>query len=231
MTDITEELMQLDPSLVIHNEGEWSKTKSLYSAFNDAGVECEVGEFLYAMVRILKPENVLETGTHEGIGATYIGLGLKRNAWGHLDTIEFLPHIYSQATQRIKTIGLEYQVTCHFGDARLFTPKEGIKYSLILLDTEPETRFAELIRYYDYLNSGGFVFIHDTPRNLCQGNINPDHPTIPSWPFGNLPYKIKQWVKNGELRSIHFPTPRGLIGFYKVHKDDCKWEVNNNAST
>src|SRR3990167_4430480 len=97
---ITERLMALDPTLQIHNEGEWGKTITEYSAFNDAGVECETGEFLYSMVRILKPDRVLETGTHWGIGMSYLGMGLKDNKKGKLDTVEFLPEIYNRAVKR-----------------------------------------------------------------------------------------------------------------------------------
>jgi len=52
---VTSRIVKLDGILKIHNEGEWgtNKTTSKYSAFNDAGIECETGEFLYSMVRIL----------------------------------------------------------------------------------------------------------------------------------------------------------------------------------
>lgn len=216
--NITSQLLQLDNTLVLHNEGEWSRTISYYSAFNDAGVECETGEFLYSMVRILKPENVLETGTHWGIGASYLGMGLFYNNRGHLDTLEFLPEIHKVASGRIVKLGLSNFVTCHLGDARLFIPSHS--YKLIFLDTEPQTRFGELIRFYDYLEPGGFVFIHDLHQHMHQIE-NTEHGF--AWPFGPIPEYVKELVKSGQLRPFHFETPRGLTGFYRIHESDYKW--------
>ena len=216
---ITNRLIKLDGILKIHNEGEWSAGGDLkYSAFNDAGLECETGEFMYSMVRILKPNNILETGTHWGVGASYMGMGLLDNGFGHLDTVEFLPEIHDVAKARISRLGLSSYVYCHLGDARAWTPE--VMYKLILLDTEPQTRFEELVRYFDFLEPGGFVFIHDLHQHMHQID-NSDHGF--AWPFGPVSDQIKQWVKEDQLRPFHFETPRGLTGFYKVHPADYKW--------
>jgi len=216
---VTERLAHLDGTLKQHNEGEWSGTdNSRYSAFNDAGLECETGEFMYSMTRILKPENVLETGTHWGVGASYIGFALLDNGDGHLDTIEFIPEIHEVAKTRIDRLGLQHLVTCHLGNVATFKAKHS--YKLILLDTEPQTRFAELIKLYPYLEPGGFVFIHDLHQHMHQ--IENEHGF--AWPYGKLPKQIKQWVNDGSLRPFHFETPRGLTGFYKVHPNDYEWK-------
>jgi len=215
--NITDLLLKLDDTLSPHNEGEWGNTVSQYSAFNDAGLECEVGEFMYAMCRILKPQNVFETGTHWGIGASYMGMALKDNGLGHLDTLEFLPEIHARAQERIAKLGLQDYVTCHLIDAAKFVPTG--KYQLALLDTEPQTRYAEAVRYYDGLDFGAFVFIHDLHRHMHQI----DNENCFAWPYGPLPQQLKDLVKNDQLRPFHFATPRGLTGFYKTHPDDYKW--------
>lgn len=240
--DITKRLQELDSSLVLHNEGHWNEPFNPdaigFSSFNDAGVETEVGEFLYAMVRVLKPQFVLETGSHVGVGASYLGSALKDNHNGHLDTIEFLPELHVKAKQRIEKLGLEKYVTCHFGDvgkwevpedwrgsnesaqlAGLEQPK--IKYDLILLDTEPQTRFAEFEKFYPYLNDGGYIFIHDLHRHLQQVE-NLEHGF--AWPFGIIPNFLRERVHEGSVKPFHLPTPRGITGFYKVHPHDYKFE-------
>jgi predicted O-methyltransferase YrrM len=243
---ITQELMALDPTLRKYNEGNWmadfsedrAKMPGIdgFSSFNDAGVECETGEFLYSLVRLLKPENVLETGTHWGIGASYMGMGLKHNGRGHLDTVEFLPEIHSRAMLRIATLKLIAFVTCHLMDVALFDPKSYLMagnygpmernrlYQLILLDTEPQTRFQELIKFERYLEPGGFIFIHDLNRHMAQvDEVHPDHPETPYWPWGPIPAGMKALVTSGQLRPFHFSTPRGLTGFYKPHPGDYVW--------
>lgn len=220
--NITDRLMTLDPSLVIHDEGEWNMTTSTYRAFNSGGIECETGEFLYGLIRLIKPLHVLETGTHFGIGASYMGLALLDNAKdgapGKLDTIEFLPEIHEKAKERMRILGLNNIVACHFGDAGSFIPID--RYSLILLDTEPQTRFQELVRFEPYLNEGGFVFIHDLHRHMHQIAID-GHEF--AWPYGTIPEAMKTLIREGILRPFHFSTPRGLTGFYKVSPEDHKW--------
>jgi predicted O-methyltransferase YrrM len=221
--DITKRLLELDPSLARHNEGFWNEPYDparlgSYSSFNDAGIEVETGEFMYGMVRILKPQHVLETGTHWGIGAAYMGSALKDNGIGHLDTIEFLPEIQNRAKQRMATLALDDYVTCHLGDVATFEPS--VAYKLILLDTEPQTRFAELVKFYNFLEPGGFIFIHDLHRHMHQ-IPNEEHGF--AWPYGPIPQQMKELVMRGELRPFHFSTPRGYTGFYKPSQEDYKW--------
>ena len=222
--DVTAKLLELDPTLERHNEGFWQEpydpNKKGYSSFNDAGIEVETGEFLYAFTRLLKPERVLETGTDWGVGASYMGMALKENGTGQLDTIEFLPEIWQRAKQRIISLGLEVQVLCHLGDVAAFEPPAGLKYKLILLDTEPQTRFAELVKFYDNLEEGGFMFIHDLHQHMHQIE-NEEHGF--AWPYGKIPKAMLDLVKSGKLRPFHFETPRGLTGFYKVSPKDYVW--------
>lgn len=232
--NITDHLLKMDPSLHEFAEGNWqqpigpqdARGAGAFTSFNDAGLECETGELLYSFVRMLKPAHVLETGTHWGIGASYMGMALRDNGKGHLDTLEFLPEIHTRACQRIYgAMMLQNIVTCHLGDAAMFDPGDK-QYGLILLDTEPQTRFAELIKYMPYLAPGGYVFIHDLNRGMFQGEaqrVHPDHPEQPYWPYGPLPEQIKAWVKDGQLRPFHFDNPRGLTGFYKPTNEDYQW--------
>lgn len=221
--NITQRLQETDPSLILHNEGHWQEpldqTKPGYTSFNDAGVETETGEFLYAMVRVLKPEHVLETGTHWGVGASYMGQALKDNKNGILDTLEFLPEIYTRACERMSKLELTEHVHCHLGDARQFIPD--CTYKMILLDTEPQTRFGELLKFYPYLEDGGFLFIHDLHQHMHQ-IPNEDHGF--AWPYGPIPKEMTELVKTGALRPFHFATPRGLTGFYKVDPKDYQWK-------
>jgi predicted O-methyltransferase YrrM len=221
--NITKRLLQLDPSLEIHNEGLWNEPykndSASFTSFNDAGIECETGEFLYGMTRLLKPDFVLETGTHWGVGASYMGLALQDNNKGQLDTIEFLREIYERAKDRLSKVGvLDTYVKMYLQDVATF--KTDKLYKLILLDTEPQTRFAELVSFFPNLEEGGFVFVHDLHRHMHQ-IPNEEHGF--AWPYGEIPEELKSLVKNDLLRPIHFSTPRGLSGFYKTHTNDYKW--------
>lgn len=223
---ITKWLADTDPSLTIHSEGEWSGMvgSDQWSAFNDGGIECETGEFFYGLIRLMKPENVLETGSHKGIGGSYMAKALDDNQKGHLTTIEFLPELYAEAIKRFETMGLAHRISSVFGDVREFSTN--IEFDIILLDTEPDLRFAELVKFYDNLKPGGFVFIHDLHRHMSQTEwTDEEHPF--GWPFGPIPDSIKEKVAAMKLRPFHFTTPRGFTGFYKEHEGDYKWPTLN----
>lgn len=189
-----------------------------YHMVDDGAVEIEIGEFLFGLVKAIKPNKVLTTGVYTGISDLFIAGALKENGFGHSDAIEF----ESKHIERAKTLWSRFAVneyiTTHHMSSLDFKP-EG-DYELIFIDTEPNIRFQELVNFYTNLIPGGFVGIHDLPRNFCQGNINPDHPEIPSWPFGPLPQKIRWWLKDRSLVPFHLPTPRGMVWFYKPRGDD-----------
>lgn len=227
--DITKRLLELDPTLARHNEGHWDKpfdpNISSFSSFNDAGIEVETGEFFYGLVRLLKPDYILETGTHIGVSACYMGQALKDNGGGTLETYEFLPENYHQASQRIDKMGLPMFVKTNLQDVA--TIETNKKYQLIFLDTEPQTRFAELIKFFPNLAEGGYLFIHDLHRHMHQ-IPNTEHGF--AWPYGVIPQAMTDLVISGKLRPMHFSTPRGLTGFYKPSSADYKW-VNYAGTT
>lgn len=188
-----------------------------FRCFDDGGVELEVGEFLYGLVRVMKPEYILETGTYTGISAMYMAQGLTDNDLGYLETIEFEATHKARAEMLWRNVGVMSRVKCVFIDARKFKPER--MYDLMFLDSEPDMRFDELVRFFDHLKPGGFVFIHDLHPHMSQQ----PHEMFFGWPYGKLPQQIIDWVKDDELRPIHFPTPRGFMGFYKPAPNDFRW--------
>lgn len=207
--------MQLDRTLNIQDE----PTEHGYHCFNLGGVECEVGEFLYGLVRLMQPKHILETGTHHGIAASYMAMALKDNKLGHLDTIEFMLENFTVAIERFAFLEITEQLTAYIMPVEKFVYPT-FYYQLILLDTEPDIRFSELLRFYHLLDEGGYIFIHDLAGNMSQ-EPNSEHGF--GWPFGEVPEEIKQLVKEDRLRPFHFRNPRGLTGFYKPRKEDYKW--------
>lgn len=221
---ITDELIQKSNGMIsLHEEiNDW--TGKHFQMFDDGGVELETGEFLYGLMRVLKPENVLETGTYTGISAMYMAQGLKDNGSGSILSLEIDETHKRRATELWKRVGVENYSLCLLKSSKDFIPAED-NYDFMFLDSEPELRFSELVRFFSALKLGGFVFLHDLHRHMGQGQLkNPDHPEMNNWPWGDLPKEIIQWVKEDKLRPIHFPTPRGLMGFYKPMVVDYKWK-------
>lgn len=216
MKTISKQLEELSGGLlkIVNEVGD---NTGRYIMFNDGGVECEVGEFLYGLVRMMKPQHILETGTHKGVGAAYMGSALKDNGSGGITTLEFLDNFVAEAGELIKKLNLTMQVNIVKADAKDYEVDHRVLLDILFLDTEPQTRFAELIKYYYKVRAGGIILIHDLHQHMHQ-IPNEEHGF--AWPYGPLPEEIKQLIKSGELVKVHFRTPRGLTMFYKRGVDD-----------
>lgn len=177
-----------------------------YTMFNTSSPEVEVCEFLWALVRLIKPEKILECGTGYGISAAYMALALRQNGRGELTTVEMMPDPYDAAALLLHKLDLRSYVHLWQGRAEDFTP-EGL-YDILFLDTEPNARFAEFLRFWPSLKPGGVVIIHDLHAYMSQNGETVAG--IDNWPFGTIPNEVDALIRGGELQSFHLTTPRGL---------------------
>jgi predicted O-methyltransferase YrrM len=150
-------------------------------------VELETCEFLYGLVRAIKPENVLECGTNVGYSAAAIGLALKANNQGHLTTLDLKD---MGGHEKWRQLGIEQQITFWPADSRTFQTSN--TYQLIFLDTLTENVLAELTHYEPNTEPGTIIAIHDAlvmPQKRVQAN---------------------QFLKGKSWTSIFIHTARGL---------------------
>lgn len=190
--------------------------------FNAGGVEIEVGEFLYGLVRATKPSRILETGTNLGISAAFMALALEQNGHGHLDSIEITAAHSQEAGQMLEKAGLLDRVALIVDDARSWT-QFGSVYDMILLDTELQFRFDNWSRLWPALKPGGWLIIHDLHVHMAQVEGQDNHG------YGELPDEIVGWIRDHELQSVHFRTPRGLYVCQKRAPDFHTTRVLDNV--
>ncbi len=183
-----------------------------YQMFNDAGVEAEVGEFLYSFTRLIKPEMVLETGTHEGISTAYMALALKKNNSGKIITMEKYPPPIKEAMRLWQALNLQDYIQCLYCHSLGY--KTTIEFDLLFLDSIPEIRFDEFIKYFPLLKLGGFIIVHDL--NFTLGHHGQTHHGIYDWPYGDFRKRIGSYITSGKVQTFSFATPRGLVMFQKV---------------
>jgi hypothetical protein len=199
-------------------------TNENYSMFNTGGVESEVGEFLYSLVILLKPDQILETGTYHGVSSTYMALALKNNNKGHITTIDYVYH--DQAKYIHTKTDISSYITQLQMDVNNFSSNK--KYQLILIDTEPILRFDEFIRFYDNVDDGGLIIIHDLHPNLSYNPVkNPNLPFM-HWPYGDFRPKLGKFIKEYKVQTLSFNTPRGLTIFQKNKSDMSYINYLNN---
>lgn len=193
-------------------------TDSRFLMFNDGSIECETGELLFGFIRRLKPQNILETGCYKGWGSAYMAKAVEENGFGHVETLEIDTTHIESAQGLWNKLGLRSYISAIHSDSLKFTPNK--QYQFMFLDSEPWLRFQELVKFYPNLDEGGYIFVHDMPNSLCQGNINPDHPDFKSWPVGDVPQEFKDLLHSRKLMPFYFGGARGLVGFYRVHSKD-----------
>ena len=184
-----------------------------FKMFNTGGVEVEVGEFLYALTRIVRPTRILETGTHLGISDLYFALALKANGHGHLTTVEFNPPFYLMAQALFEHLELDDCIKLVRSRVERWDPGD-MKFDIVLLDTEPGTRFDELVKFYDNVEYGGYILIHDLGPNLGVSKVDYENPEFGS--FGDFREKFGDLLRSHKLQTVSFPSPRGLMMFQKL---------------
>jgi predicted O-methyltransferase YrrM len=141
-----------------------------YRAWDDMGVEAEVAEYLYGLVRMLKPELVVESGTGSGYAAFALATALQANGHGRLVTYEPLGSYQQIAAARLA--GLPAEVlpgyacdVCHLEPDLLFIDSWGGERQRDLDHWLPKQHRVLVHDAHDYqLPADGFLF--DTPRGL-----------------------------------------------------------------
>lgn len=139
---------------------------SRYSAPDNMASETEVSQFLAALCVVLRPQNVLETGSY--LGHTSEAMGRALVGYGHLDSLERNPAHALIASQ--KCMGLP--VTIHTGNSLSFNPQ--VIYDLFFIDSDRHDRVQELERFRRFASPKAMVAVHDS-RDLTLGEAIRKH--------------------------------------------------------
>lgn len=131
------------------NPGWWHST-------DNQSTEIEVTELVAGFVRALQPDYVIETGTCIGQTAHAVGLALRDNGHGRLDTLETDPD--RAAIARRRCAGLP--VTVLEQPSLEFTPAGPVGFAWF--DSLIELRVPEFHRFRSFLAPGAVVGFHDT---------------------------------------------------------------------
>lgn len=172
---------------------QWSQPSPQWGS--EMAVEIETGLLLHALVRAVRPDNVIETGTHKGFSAMILAQALENNGHGKLYTIDLTDHRVQALSEKY---GLAGRVTFIQGDSRIELAKLAKtlgRFSFLWLDSDHDDTvvLAEIAAAAPALQPGSFVAFHDTlsdPREAAAvAEIRKWHPT---------------WS------HVHFATARGF---------------------
>jgi len=163
-----------------------------WSMYDSMTAEVEVLEFLRCLVRTVKPQTVVETGTFMGISTLWIAEGLKTNGFGKLITCEYDAAVFEKAKERIDESGLASWIDCR-NESSLETRIQG-NIDLLFSDSDPPLREQEVRRFLTQMNPNGLILMHDASSHLKT--------------VREAALKMEQ---EGLISVVLMPTPRGLV--------------------
>lgn len=187
--------MILDPKLANEIYGSagpdcWNKAWKQVERFGGGwAVELEVGEFLNALVRMTKPEVVVETGTHKGFSTLMIASALKANGRGRLYTFDLVDH---GVTKECEQFGLASVVHFMKGDSAAsissLSPRvKNIDFLWLDADHSAEAVLKELNAALSMLRSGTLVAFHDIITDPREAQAVAEiRKRFPTWEYMNF---------------------------------------------
>jgi len=168
------------------------KSSQLWSMFDGFTAETEVLDFLYTLVRLVKPERAIETGTWLGRSAVAIGSAMRDNGLGKLVSLEVDPEAANCALTEIETAGLCDWVEVVVEQSLTFESPCELEFAL--LDSDIGVRADEFRHFYEKLAPGATVVFHDTGAQ-----------------HAGLAEGIRELISQGRLVGSFFSTPRGIF--------------------
>lgn len=160
-----------------------------WTATDNQSAETEVVELVAALIRVLQPEYVVETGTYVGQMAWGIGTALALNGHGRLDTIEVDPERAAQA----EALCAGLPVTVHRMSSLDFIPDGEIGFAWF--DSLLGLRATEFRAYLPHIPAGTIVGFHDTGPQFGAG----------------FRTALESLAAQRLLRPIVLRTPRGCV--------------------
>ncbi|HET9742189.1 MAG TPA: prolipoprotein diacylglyceryl transferase family protein [Terriglobales bacterium] len=163
-----------------------------WSMYDSMTAEVEVLEFLRCLVRTVKPQTVVETGTFMGVSTLWIAEGLKANGFGKIVTCEYDPVVFGKAKKRIAESGLGGWIDPR-NESSLEIKIPGT-IDLLFSDSDPPLREQEVRRFLPQMNPNGLILMHDASSHLKT--------------VREAALKMEQ---EGLISVVLMPTPRGLV--------------------
>lgn len=167
---------------------------SLWETRDEQSAEKEVSDFLYALVRLLKPRVVVETGCWKGDSTIAIAKAVKENGRGELFSCDIDEGLVKETNDWLAREGLKASV-CRKRGADLIKSFGEDKIDLAFIDSgKSEVRREEIELVIPRLKTFGCLVLHDTA---------PQHTEV-----CRLAGEIR-------LPGIYLNTPRGLSLYIK----------------
>lgn len=134
----------------------------LYFSSDGGSTEYEVLNWIYANIRLLKPEYVLETGSYEGLGTVALAHACKMNGFGKVITIENNPKQCVKVESMIEENNLQDYAVVECFDSLQYLSMTNYKFGLGFFDSATEIRAKECEICLNRKIISNIAVFHDT---------------------------------------------------------------------
>lgn len=182
------------------------KKFGLWERENELAAERETGELLHSIIRLTKPQLVIETGTANGSTAYQMGLALKANGFGKLITCDIDAACVAASSARCADLPVEVR-QCK--GVELIEQTDEIDFAFVDSWWIP-VRTEEVLLLADRIKPRGLLALHDVCHHYRQ--VYETFSQAHNWPsvVFHAPLGLGLWQKPGEWRSdIPIPALEG----------------------
>jgi predicted O-methyltransferase YrrM len=168
------------------------------------------GRILKMLVRMQRPERILEIGTYTGYATLCLAEGLPEN--GEIHTIEIDDEMESFIRNQLDQSALKDKIHLHIGDALDIIPRLEGYFDLAFIDADKRlySEYYDLI--FDKIKPGGIILADNTLWNgkVLEQPAASDKQTLGIQLFNK---KIKQDTR---IEKVILPLRDGITMIYKL---------------
>ena len=124
------------------------------------------GRLLKMLVRMIRPQNVLEVGTFSGYSAICMAEGLPEE--GKVYTFEINDEMEDFARRWISGSAVAERIDFRIGDAIVEAPRLGITFDMVFIDGDKRTYVEAYEMALSVVRTGGFILADNT---LWDGHV------------------------------------------------------------
>ena len=168
------------------------------------------GRLLKMLVRMAKPERILELGTFSGYSAQCLAEGLLSGD-AQVHTIEIEDELEDFLRQHFADSPVGHRIHLHIGDASQILPQLNLMFDLVFIDANKRhyPQYYELV--LPWLTPGGFVIADNT---LWDGKVAEPHAKIDPQTEGILSFN-QMVAADPRVEKVIIPVRDGLTIIYK----------------
>ena len=168
------------------------------------------GRLLKMLVRMAKPERILELGTFSGYSAQCLAEGLLSSD-AQVHTIEIEDELEDFLRQHFADSPVGHRIHLHIGDACQILPQLNLMFDLVFIDANKRhyPQYYELV--LPWLTPGGFIIADNT---LWDGKVAEPHTKIDPQTEGILSFN-QMVAADPRVEKVIIPVRDGLTIIYK----------------